>query len=95
MELTYKDRKDLKCAKNILENPGLAAKVMNYIGIPIAQGVEMLPKDWSVAVSMVTKQSLEKALLLSLSTLGSQTKRTPGISCIRWWSQHLGLQEVH
>jgi hypothetical protein len=77
MELTYKDRKDLKYAKNILENPGLAAKVMNYIGVPIAKGVEMLPKDWSVAISMVTKQSLEKAILLSLSTLGNQTKSVP------------------
>jgi hypothetical protein len=74
MKLTDKDREDLQYAKHILESPGFAAKVMNYIGIPIEKGFAMLPAGWSGAISRVTKKSLEKALLLSLATLNDQAK---------------------
>jgi hypothetical protein len=77
MELTYQDREDLKYAKKILENPGFAAKVLNYIGIPIEKGIGMLPINWYYAVTQVTKQSLEKALVLSLSTLDERAKSQP------------------
>ena len=77
MELTYQDREDLVTAKNILENPGFAAKVMNYIGIPLEKGIAMLPDSWSYAVTEVTRQSLEKALFVALSTLDEREKSNP------------------
>lgn len=39
MKLTDKDREDLQYAKHILESPGFAVNVMNYIGIPIEKGL--------------------------------------------------------
>ena len=32
------DRKELQVAKNLLENPGVAAKVTNFIGTPVEKG---------------------------------------------------------
>ena len=34
-------RKELQFAKNLLENPGMAAKITNYFGVPIEKGLEV------------------------------------------------------
>ena len=41
--LTDDDRKQLQVAKNLLENPGLAAKVTSFIGVPIEKGLDLPP----------------------------------------------------
>ena len=43
MRLSDDDREALRYAKNLLENPGLAAKITNLIGVPIEKGFELLP----------------------------------------------------
>ena len=47
MELKKSDLNDLKKAKKILENTGIAAKITNFIGTPIEKGFELLPDNWN------------------------------------------------
>ena len=69
MQMSTEDLNDLRCAKQVLENPSLAAKVTNIIGSPIEKGFDLLPGKWSEAVSTATKKALEIALDLALMTL--------------------------
>ena len=70
MQITSEDLNDLRLAKQVLENPSLAAKITNVIGSPIEKGFELLPAKWSEAVSDATRKALETALDLALLTLG-------------------------
>lgn len=70
MQITSEDLNDLRRAKQVLENPSLAAKITNVIGSPIEKGFELLPAKWSEAVSDATRKALETALDLALLTLG-------------------------
>jgi hypothetical protein len=67
--LSNQDLDDLRYAKALLEDPGLAAKLTNLIGIPIEKAIESLPKKASTIVDNVTKKSLEKALHFALLTM--------------------------
>src|SRR5262250_3036300 len=69
MRLSDDDREALRYAKNLLENPGLATKIANVIGIPIEKGFELLPEKWAEVVNGATKKSLETALHFALVTL--------------------------
>ena len=69
MQIIREDLNDLRLAKQILENPSLAAKITNVIGSPIEKGFKLLPKKWSAAISDATKKALETALDLALFTL--------------------------
>jgi len=63
---------ELRRAKALLENPNIAAKITNLLGIPIEKGFELLPAGWSEAVSTGTKAALEKALDFAVYTMHSQ-----------------------
>lgn len=63
------DLNELKRAKNLLENPGLAAKITNYIGSPIEKGLEKLPYKWSEKLTDITKDSLLKAADTAVLTM--------------------------
>jgi hypothetical protein len=69
MTLSDEDRETLRYAKNLLENPGLAAKITNVIGVPIEKGFKLLPEKWAEVVTGATKKSLEAALHVTLVTL--------------------------
>ena len=69
MSLSTDDLNALRYAKGLLENPGLAARISDFIGIPIEKGLELLPKKASVLINEVTKKSLETALHYALVTL--------------------------
>lgn len=81
MSLSTVEIRDLRTAKDILENPGLAAKVSNFVGIPIEQGLKKLPEAWSTAVNDVARKSIEKALDIALLTMD----RDERISSSNWW----------
>lgn len=81
MKLSSVEIRDLRVAKNLLENPGLAAKVSNFVGTPIEQGLKKLPKAWSEAVNDVARKSIEKALDIALLTM-DRDERT---SSSNWW----------
>ena len=44
MELSAAELDELASAKNLLENPGLAAKIGDVLGGPIERGFERLPR---------------------------------------------------
>jgi len=69
VQISSEDLNDLRLAKQILENPSLAAKITNVIGSPIEKGFKLLPKKWSGAISDATKKALQTALDLALFTL--------------------------
>ncbi len=70
MRMTPEHIEQLRRAKQLLENPGLTAKITNAIGKPIEKGIDLLPEKWSQAVNDVTKKSLETALDAALMTIG-------------------------
>ena len=74
MGISEKDMKDLRHAKALLENPGLAAKITHVIGAPIEKGFNLLPEKWSDTVNQVTRAALEKALNFAVITMGDGMK---------------------
>lgn len=72
MSLSKQDLVDLHYAKCLLENPGLAAKLTNVIGIPLERGFALLPASWSDSVSELTARSLERALRLAIGTMDAR-----------------------
>ncbi len=69
MNMPPQDVADLKKAKVLLENPGLAVKITNVIGIPIEKAFNLLPFGWSEAVGRSTRKALEIAMDSALFTL--------------------------
>lgn len=74
MTINENDLSDLKRAKQLLENPGVAAKITNFIGTPIEKGFELLPKNWNTKIGDVTKTALTKAADAAIFTM----KNIPG-----------------
>src|SRR5688500_10850080 len=72
MPLSKQDLADLKRAKLVLENPGLAAKLSNAIGSPVEKGMKMLPARWQKTVHGATEAALMKALDVAVSSLGEK-----------------------
>ena len=70
MALTKTDLADLKRAKELLENPGLAAKLTSMLGSPIEKGMKMLPARWQKTVHKATEAALMKALSIAVASLG-------------------------
>ncbi len=76
MPLPKTDLEELKRAKLILENPGLAAKLANYVGSPVEQGMKLLPKSWQKGVHSATEKALMKALEVAVRSLGERRRAT-------------------
>ena len=74
MSIQKQDLNDLKRAKQLLENPGIAAKLTNLIGMPIEKGFELLPKSWNHHIVEVTRVALTKAVDAAILTM----KSSPG-----------------
>lgn len=70
MQLTGNDLDDLRAARQLLENPGLAAKISDVVGSPLERGFAMLPKRWSDAVNDATRRAIATSLDVALRTLG-------------------------
>jgi hypothetical protein len=58
-------------AKALLEHQSFTARLSNRIGAPIEKGLSLLPKGWTQTVQRATQASLQKALDVAISTLGS------------------------
>jgi hypothetical protein len=67
--MTPEHIEQLRIAGQLLENPGLTAKITSAIGKPIEKGIKLLPEKWSQAINDVTKKSLEAALDAALMTI--------------------------
>jgi len=68
--LPKSDLADLRRAKALLENPGLAAKLSSMLGSPVEKGVKMLPATWQRGVHKATESALMKALDVAVNSLG-------------------------
>ena len=75
MSLTDTDLADLRQAKLLLENPGLAARITNLIGTPLEKGLAMLPKGAHELIAKASHKALETALSVSLATMDKQNKQ--------------------
>lgn len=74
--MTHDDLADLRYAKTLLENPGLAARISNAVGSPIEKGFAMLPESANTIIVTTTRKALETALDVALSTLGEHPQRS-------------------
>ena len=81
MALSSRDIEDLRGAKRLLENPGLAAKISNYVGGPIEKGFALLPGKWSALVNDATRKSIATALDVALWTMDHRRAQSPS----NWW----------
>ena len=73
--LTPRELEDLRYARQLLENPGFAARLSDILGAPIDKGFKMLPKGWNTALQKTVRTALEKALDAALATIGGPPKR--------------------
>lgn len=72
MKITGKDLEDLKSAKEILEHPSLAIRMMNGLGKPFGKGLMVLPEKWSGYIQKITESALQAALNAALMTMGNK-----------------------
>lgn len=63
------DINDLKKAKTLLENPGIAAKITNLIGTPIEKAIKFLPPNWGGKVAEITQSALTSAIKAAVLTM--------------------------
>ncbi len=68
-----KDHRDLRRAKYLLENPGLAAKLADLIGGPIEKGFKMLPDGWRDTVQLSSRKALMSAMKVASTTVRSRS----------------------
>ncbi|HEX4943519.1 MAG TPA: EcsC family protein [Usitatibacteraceae bacterium] len=72
--LTKDELADLKRAKALLENPGVAAKLSSMLGSPVEKGMKMLPSSWQKSVHKATETALMKALDVAVNSLGERRR---------------------
>jgi len=72
---------ELQRAKALLENPGLAAKMTDYVGGPIELLIDKLPSNWNKKLGGVTHLALDKAADAAFYTM----KDTPGEKSSNIW----------
>jgi hypothetical protein len=72
--LSKDDLADLRRARALLENPGLAAKLSSMLGAPVEKGVRMLPASWQKSVHKATEAALLKALDMAVNSLGERPR---------------------
>ncbi len=60
---------ELRAAKQLLENPGLAAKLTDALGVPIEKTLSILPERWHETVQAASRLAIEKALDFAIMTM--------------------------
>jgi FAD/FMN-containing dehydrogenase len=66
---------ELRHAKELLETPGLTARLAGTLGRPIEAGLRALPKGASSLVQKVTHVALFQALRLAVASLGTRSPK--------------------
>ncbi|HEU0229338.1 MAG TPA: EcsC family protein [Burkholderiaceae bacterium] len=75
------DLDSLRNARELLENPGLAARMTNLIGAPVELGLKWLPEGWRSKISDITQAALRKATDAAIVTLDDR----PGEGSSNHW----------
>jgi hypothetical protein len=81
MALSASEIADLRTARNLLENPGLAARLSSLVGAPIEAGFRRLPESLHGAINAAARTSIEKALNVALLTMDRDGCGVPS----NWW----------
>jgi len=76
LKLSHADYLDLKYAKQLLNNPSLAAKVFNKLGTTIEKGLQRLPAWWGDRVQVVSEKALTQTLNLAVLSMRDGSIRT-------------------
>lgn len=63
------DWERLLYARDLLENPGLAARITHVIGTPFEKALDHLPAKWSDTIQSITQKSLRRALNVAVKTI--------------------------
>jgi len=74
MTLSKAELDELKRARDLLEHPGIAAKLSAIVGSPFEKGMKMLPKRWQKNVHGATEKALMKALDIAVRSLGAKRR---------------------
>ena len=77
MKFSETDQQDLVYAKQLLEHPGLASKMMNVLGRPLEIGMRRLPAKWSAGIMAASHKALIKALDVAVKTLDDRQEGAP------------------
>ncbi len=80
------DLEELRRAKGLLENPGVAIKLAAHAGKPLEWAISKLPARAGAIVTASTRAALEKALGLALYTLDKRPEVPP-----RNWSHRVAV----
>jgi len=75
MRMSTEHLQQLREAKRLLENPGLAARMSNLVGSPIEAAIERLPASWQKRVGNATENALQYAMRGALFTLGDAEEK--------------------
>lgn len=75
MALSTFEIEELRTAKQILENPGLVAKLSHLVGSPIETVMKKLPGPLHSTVNSAVRKSLETALDVALKTMAQDGPR--------------------
>lgn len=70
------DEDDLRYAKDLLENPSLAARVAGALGKPIEKSLGALPPGAGEAIANVTRKSLDAAVNFAVSSLDERRRES-------------------
>ena len=76
-KISISDKQELVTAKQLLENPGIAAKLTNFLGTPIEKGFDALPENWKHKISVITQKSLLKATETAILTMKNTPTKEP------------------
>jgi hypothetical protein len=75
MHIQPEDMADLKAAKWLLENPGLAAKITDFLAAPIQRGFGLLPKGWGATIGAITRAVLFMSVNAAVFTMDPAPRR--------------------
>ena len=76
MQIKQEDIGRLIYVKNLLENPGLAAKLTNVVGMPFEKAFDYLPARWMETIQAITRKSLKHALDAAIITIDHNDKKS-------------------
>jgi hypothetical protein len=75
--LSPEELSDLKTAKGLLENPGLAARVSTLVGTPVEVMLKKLPSSVHGTIQSATRTAIEKALDVAILTMKDGYEKEP------------------
>lgn len=75
------DIEQLRLARGLLENPGLAARISDLVGTPIERGFELLPDRWRQVVNAAARKAIDASLDVALGSMDADRR---GAASNRW-----------